>query len=168
MNKNEVKYRIEVAIQIFLKNDSYLISENLSERCITHKLATYIQTLFLDYNVDCEYNRNINEIKGLKLVKDELKSLGLLTKKELDEDENYFINRYVYPDIIIHKRGSNADNLCIIEVKKDNSELEYKKYDKLKLDAYTNDDSLKYSVGVFIEFFIREKKTNEMYKICLI
>ena len=94
--------------------------------------------------------------------------MGLLTKKELDEDENYFINRYVYPDIIIHKRGSNADNLCIIEVKKDNSELEYKKYDKLKLDAYTNDDSLKYSVGVFIEFFIREKKTNEMYKICLI
>ena len=44
------------------------------------------------YNVDCEYNRNGYGIKQVN-------------------------GKYVYPDFILHKRGSNEDNLLIIEFK---------------------------------------------------
>lgn len=41
-----------------------------------------------------------------------------LQKREIADMEIEFAERQVFPDIIIHRRGSNENNLCIIEVKK--------------------------------------------------
>lgn len=49
-------------------------------------------TSIAQYNVDCEYNRDGDD------------------SKQIDGDK-------VYPDFIVHRRGSNEDNLLIIEFK---------------------------------------------------
>ena len=58
----------------------------------------------------------------------------------------------MFPDIIIHKRGSNSNNLLAIEVKKSTSNISID-YDFMKLESYTESsdiNSLKYKYGVFI------------------
>lgn len=78
-------------------NDEYLISHKASERDLTFHFTTYFKdhmrtTSIAQYNVDCEYNRDGND------------------SKQIDGDK-------VYPDFIVHRRGSNEDNLLIIEFK---------------------------------------------------
>lgn len=51
-----------VSLLIF---DHYLLQMNLSERSITHKLAEHYQHLFHEWNVDCEYNRNLDGPKEI-------------------------------------------------------------------------------------------------------
>lgn len=73
---------------------------HVGERSIVFRFAHYLQNMieqdscFADYVLDCEYNRNGINAKTLPS----------------------FTNG-VYPDIIIHKRGSNDYNLLVIEVK---------------------------------------------------
>jgi hypothetical protein len=155
MKALEIKDRIGIALSIVLKNDAYLLQKDINERTIAHKLATYLQYTFPKYHVDCEYNGNVlrdNEKKYISLLKEELQTLGLLKPKEEIIDKE-IIERLVYPDIVIHKRGT-TENLCIIEIKKSTSKIP-SKYDELKLKCYTSSDNgngLKYNLGVFIKF----------------
>lgn len=155
MKDLEIKDRIEIALCIVLKNDTYLLQKDINERTIAHKLATYLQYTFPEYHVDCEYNGNVLRDNGKKyiiLLKDGLQRLGLLKQKEERIDKE-IIERLVYPDIIIHKRDT-SENLCIIEIKKSTSKIP-SKYDELKLKCYTSSDNgngLKYNLGVFIKF----------------
>lgn len=156
MDGLEIKERIERALSEVLNNDKYLLEEDINERTIAHKLATYLQSEFPGYNVDCEYNRNVMSEDGKKIIhalKPKLEELKPLTKKEKKID-NITIERLVYPDIIIHKRGTPENNLCIIEIKKSNISSDY---DKLKLECYTSGDyrnNLIYKLGIFIEFSV--------------
>ncbi|MGB2729105.1 MAG: hypothetical protein WBD09_11705 [Halobacteriota archaeon] len=155
MKALEIKDRIEIALCIVLKNDTYLLQKDINERTIAHKLATYLQYTFPEYHVDCEYNGNVLRDNGKKyiiLLKDGLQRLGLLKQKDERIDKE-IIERLVYPDIIIHKRDT-SENLCIIEIKKSTSKIP-SKYDELKLKCYTSSDNgngLKYNLGVFIKF----------------
>jgi|688.fasta_scaffold00232_34 hypothetical protein len=54
---------INRGLEILTSEDRHLLDNNLSERCITHKLGEHYQNIFPDWNVDCEYNRNLKEIK---------------------------------------------------------------------------------------------------------
>ncbi|RZD14205.1 MAG: hypothetical protein EVJ47_05925 [Candidatus Acidulodesulfobacterium ferriphilum] len=94
-----------------------MLKNNLNERSITHKLAEYIQKYFSDYNVDCEYNRmpNKRNNNGEAEAKFIPKELNLSVSKTRSNDDK---GTTVYPDIIIHKRGSNKSNLIVIEAKK--------------------------------------------------
>ncbi|PIB27892.1 hypothetical protein [Maribacter sp. 4G9] len=136
------------------KYDKWLIENDLSEQCITHKLAEHLQRNFLGYNVDCEYNGNIDSEGGKKrivAVKRNLKENNLIKRSEELSGQD-LINRAVFPDVIIHKRGSNENNLCIIEVKKSTNKSDFK-YDEIKLSAYTTDyygNDLKYKLGIFL------------------
>lgn len=56
---------IEKAITELIKSDEYLLKNNLNERTITHKLAEILQELLPEYNVDCEYNKNLKLPKTL-------------------------------------------------------------------------------------------------------
>src|SRR5438552_3902549 len=103
---NEVKHSVHNALTNLLQNDSLLLEHNASERSITHKLAEYLQKEFAGWNVDCEYNRNRGEIKRVPVPRDRVRGDDLESKT-------------VFPDIIIHKRGTDR-NLLVIEVKKSN------------------------------------------------
>lgn len=163
MEDKEIIDRVELGNKMLFTYDNWLLKHNLSEKCITHKLAEYLQQIFTDYNVDCEYNGNIendNELKKIWIVKHELEKKGLLKEKEMEDVDKEFAIRRVFPDIIIHKRGSNEYNLCIIEVKKSNSTVSFD-YDEIKLKAYTRGNfgnNLKYQLGIFIKLIIEKEK----------
>lgn len=56
---------IEAALRRFIKEDRHLSELDVNERSQTHKLAGYIQDLIPEYNVDCEYNKNLRMDKKL-------------------------------------------------------------------------------------------------------
>ena len=56
---------IIVALNTFFKNDSYLVKNNLHEVSLSHRIALYLDETFPNYNVDCEWNKNINNTKSI-------------------------------------------------------------------------------------------------------
>ena len=56
LTNDQVKERLETALKKLYVRDSYLLEHLAHERSITHKLGEYLQQLFPDYDVDCEYN----------------------------------------------------------------------------------------------------------------
>lgn len=146
MEWNEIKDRLDLAIEQFMANDAYLLQVDANERSLTHQLATYMKPLFAPYSVDCEYNRN-----GLdpKVILNEL-------LQKIDNDDTDAST--VYPDIIVHKRGSNDENLLVIEAKKSSSND-----DIIKLNAYMKDEHLSYQHAVFLRFSVK-KNVGVVYK----
>jgi len=138
-----IKQKIVEAYKKLLKYDFYLLKVAANERSIAHKFAEYIQTEFLDYNVDAEYNRTEAEPKKLEHVVDEL-------KKKLEEESIEYVSlddedaTTVFPDIIVHRRGTK-ENLLVIEAKKD---IKNDKIDSQKLLAYKTQLGYRYAYSV--------------------
>ena len=132
--EEEIKNRVNVAIGVLFKNDSFLLENNVHERSIAHKLAEYLQVQFLDWNVDCEYN-----LKGL--------NTKVLDGISQCSEEN--TSDRVFPDIVIHKRDTN-NNLVVVEIKANNQGNAYD-IENLKLFTSRNGD-YKYILGLFIKF----------------
>lgn len=128
------------AISEFLLKESFLFSENLNERTLTHKLAEYIQKYFQDYHVDCEYN-------SMMLGEEYITKRLNLNIENVNTDD--ITQKTVFPDIIIHKRGDNVDNLVVIEVKKKENNHS-KEFDLKKLEAFKRE--LNYTWAFYIEF----------------
>jgi hypothetical protein len=134
--------KVNLAIDKFLKSDSVLLEIDVNERTMTHKLAEYLQQEFQDYNVDCEYNRQINDTKMMPQPSIPRKRLNF--SKDTDA-------RTVYPDIIVHKRLGD-DNLLVIEAKKSSRE-DNGEWDKEKLKAFKG-EPFKYRMALFVNFHI--------------
>ncbi|MEZ8448322.1 hypothetical protein AB6C93_21015 [Vibrio splendidus] len=136
LNQNiDVGPQVINALQCFIENDSYLLRVNANERSLTHRIGMYLQAEFSNYHVDCEYNRDDHEPKELYIG----------TEDTDVYDDNAMT---VYPDIIVHRRGSNDHNLLVIEFKKTSSKVNSNK-DIVKLNAYKRD--LNYTHALFIE-----------------
>ncbi len=136
------------AVKDFSKNESFLLENELNERTITHKLAEYLQREYPEYNVDCEYNRMPDRVMDREYV---VKRLNLEVENTSSDDPN---GNTVFPDIIVHKRGTNKHNFLVIEVKKasnpatQNKNDDFKDFKKLK--AFTKE--LNYKYGIYLEF----------------
>lgn len=88
---------IKKSLDDLYQNDQDLLKRKVAERDLTGLFAHYFRnnmkdTAIAEYNVDCEYNRDGYGMKNID---------GTL----------------VYPDFILHKRGTNDSNLLIIEFK---------------------------------------------------
>lgn len=117
------------------------------ERAIAHRLAFYIecelraQCLVGDSSpivVDCEYNRHLGAVKSLaaeaeKRIKD---IVWKARRNSLEADDEGFYVFSIAPDIVVHQRRMDANNLLVVEVKK-RSNPETDKYDALKLELFT-------------------------------
>lgn len=158
MKHQEVISIVKESMRILEEQDEWLLKNDLSERSIAHRLAYYLQHFFDDYSVDCEYNGAMRQKgyarKKVYMLKIELHRAEMaLRKREEDFLEDRLIERSAYPDIIIHKRGHNDDNLCIIEIKKSTSDVGVE-YDEIKLRSYTtheSDDALRYKLGLLLQ-----------------
>ena len=131
----ELKAKVNYAIQQLRQEDRLLFCNDASERSITHKLAEYLQQIFHEYHVDCEYNRYKKDPKQL-------------------QTENTIGKHFVFPDIVIHERGKQSRNLLVIEAKRrqrrDNLVPEN---DRIKLQKFTTiNGAYKYDYGLFIAF----------------
>jgi len=134
----DVKRKVERAIENLRKNDSFLITNNTNERSINHKLAEYLQEKFKEWHVDCEYNRDGHSIKRRAIIENGIVKTNDITQKT------------VFPDIIVHRRDT-SENLLVIEMKKSNNRNIEDDIDKLK--EFTQ-DPLNYKFGFFICFNI--------------
>ena len=97
MDKKSIKTLIERALKELIGRDIDLIHRKVREECINHRLACYLEQFLseykcgIEYSVDLEYNKTIDENKNIKAIR---------------------------PDIIIHERETNANNLIVFEIKK--------------------------------------------------
>ena len=125
---------VKKALDILYEKDEHLIfnqplteqdnsesglGHHVGERAIVFRFAHYLQCLLSkdqllsSYDLDCEYNRNGASVKSLES----------------------FPNG-TYPDVIIHKRGSNDENLLVIEFKTYWNRNQYK--DQKKITEFTS------------------------------
>ena len=107
---------------------------------------------FPEYQVDCEYNLNCDSedfrkrIPDFKVRLDRL--VGPATKEVYGEEAEELPSLVsVYPDIIIHKRGTNENNLLVIELKKSTSRVPNEP-DLTKLRTYTKPDATDFHLSI--------------------
>ncbi len=145
----ELLHMLERSLTNLRVRDHHLLHVHASERCITHKLGEYLR-VYVDHQlkvqldaepriaVDCEYNRFGTQVHAKRLP---------LYSNLLVEGEPYYITN---PDIVIHHRGDQADNLLVVEVKTFfNDRPSAVLLDKLKLVGYLGDPTY-YPAGVFL------------------
>ena len=159
MKKEVFKQVLNWSLEKLFEKDALLVNRdyNINERSVSHKLAIYIeQYLFdnnLDFDVDVEYNRMYvtNNEDGI--------DVGNAVGKTINFEDHPQKERFVYPDIIIHKRNQNI-NIGIIEIKMawKNSR---KRLDYQKINEYLK--QLDYQYGVFIEINSTFNTTNIEY-----
>ena len=138
----EVQQRLQSALRTLARQDSYLLDHDLHERTITHKLAEYLQPLFPDWNVDCEYNRDGHAPKRVRHA----------ARQPPREDEG----SNVFPDIIIHQRGTNEHNILVLEAKKAHDlDQEVDERDRAKVEAFAID--LDYRCGALVVVYIEHE-----------
>lgn len=129
-----VESALDKALEQLLRSDGAILTMDVNERSISHRLALYLEPLFPGWNVDCEYNRN----------HDDPKRLNIRRRNILSDDTQATT---VFPDIIVHRRGTD-DNFVVIEMKKTTSQEE-DAYDLEKLDAFKK--QLRYQYAIFVK-----------------
>jgi len=134
--KEELERIVCACLEKLRKQDKFLLDININERTLTHKLAEYLQQNFSEFDVDCEYNRLEKSKKELELPSDRI-------------NWNDTEAKTVFPDIIIHKRGTQEKNILIIEVKKSNSSTDGA-FDQNKLMSFTI-EPINYEFGLFLK-----------------
>ena len=136
---------VKEAVKKCYTDDKTLIERNMEQASVA-RIFYYMQRKidisnrfkqFRENNLDCEYNRNMDAPKRLA--------------------ENETGKR---PDVILHKRMSNDDNLLILEFKNGINNLHQDNlinddYDKLR--AFTNlDGTYKYFLGMSVKLNVEE------------
>lgn len=145
---DEVKRAVNEALRRFYLNDRYLIDHDVHERSLTFRLGFYLQRIFSGWDVDCEYNRNRETLRHNKLLSCRCKFTPEFDCAHCTREAKTQCT--VFPDIIIHRRGTDC-NLLVIEAKKnpsDNSRDE----DVDKINAYREENTLHYRYGLFLNF----------------
>jgi hypothetical protein len=166
MDRESIILKIEKTLDKLYVKDWYLLKNKIHERTITHKIAEYLQEYFTEYDVDCEYDFDIDNHNGnlkkqfhdiatkeLNYRKNEINKLiqnELININDMNNLIEIFLRNF-YPDIIVHKRGTNRQNLLIIEAKKNNNT----EFDEKKLIANTrinlaSGSNLNYNLGCLI------------------
>lgn len=143
----EIQEKVLNSIKKLFDEDIFLLKADANERSISHKLAIYLQDEFTELknlSVDCEYNRDMDfDPKRM----DDWKSR---CAQEVESDDVHA--KTVYPDIIVHERGNNDNNLLVIEIKKSNNSDNG--CDKEKIKNFIKD--LNYDFGVFINIGVKD------------
>lgn len=136
-------------------------SPSAAERAIAHRLAYYFEEelrrtgILAEGNglsVDCEYNRHLRAQK--KLCSPNVYKRIVLRAGRKALPAAFKVGHFqfsVAPDIVLHERISDAQNLVIIEVKKE-SNRELREYDELKLTLFTTPqpDGFGYKLGIHV------------------
>jgi len=148
ITKEQIREAINDSLIKLYEKDSYLISHvidnginekysHVSERGIVFRFGIYLESIFSSHNesdittlsIDTEYNRDLNNQKIIAAVP-----------------------RGSYPDIIIHERGTNNNNILVVEFKPwweiNTNKIER---DRIKIRDYTHGNGdYCYSYGILI------------------
>ena len=139
---------LKEAIRQFNANETYLIKNDLSERCINSKFAMYVERVLADQeiegvDVDVEYNRGFNRS-------------GYLIKN--------LQGKRIFPDMVIHKREYDDEygflNLICVEMKKEKDRRGFET-DLERLRALTyGPNGFGFRIGAFV-VVVGNKRLND-------
>lgn len=156
-SRSELELLLKQCLCELLHRDELLLVNDVSERAIAHKLAEYLQKRIWWLDVDCEYNRDATrgprEPKAIwEYEKTALRDLEELVNSH-KEDKTVFdkLERIrVYPDIIVHRRGSNDKNLLVIELKKKPNKVDFDHEKLLAFTSQTGPNAYRFTLGVLV------------------
>lgn len=134
--EDEVHSAVSAAIATLCTGDRHLLDANVSERSMSHMLAVHLISRFPGYEIDCEYNRDGFDVKKL-----------MLSGRSVTDDQLDAVT--VFPDIIVHKRGRQDQNLLVLEMKKASSAVNHD-YDIEKLNAFKSELKYRFAAHVVI------------------
>jgi hypothetical protein len=135
MDPSEVAKLVELAVGQLIQEQAELLDLDVTERALSHHLANYLAALLpAGYDVDVEYNRHGESPKRLQLPVREAADMELRSTT-------------VFPDILVHKRNTDDDNLLVLELKKPGESLAY---DELKLRAFREQLGYSYTAHVIL------------------
>lgn len=132
MDKGEIEHKLNEALRLFFQQDGDLLERDAAERTMGASLAAKMAPFFSQYNVDVEYN-----LHGLDPKMVELPAICRGGGR-----------RRIIPDIVVHRRGHDGENLLAVEIKKETNR-ESRSCDLAKLEAMRRE--LNYGAGVLIE-----------------
>jgi hypothetical protein len=132
MDRERVESRLKEALVELRQRDEFLLASGAAERSVVAKLACYLVPRFPTYDVDVEYNRH-----------------GLVPKR-LNLPPGWAEDgvQLIVPDLIIHRRGHDRDNLLVAEVKK-SMNVTLRDHDRAKIRELMERFSYRY--GVLLE-----------------
>lgn len=141
---NDLQGMIDSALRQLYVNDDYLIKIAVNERAVVFRFGVYFYEIlksssFSGFNLDAEYNKNLNDPKRM---------------------ENF--PKGIIPDILLHKRNENNHNILAIEFKGYWNGKNREK-DHLKIKEFTNqtsNDPYRYGLGAVIEI---EKTVSDIF-----
>jgi len=123
---------VNYALDTLYENDAELIQQKVHERSIVFRFGLYFNDLlkksqdFKKYDLDFDYNRSIED-----------------TKRTRSRPEG------IYPDLILHKRGSNDRNVLALEFKTHWNSDSSDDIDKLK-ELTSSDQQYRFQLGISI------------------
>lgn len=144
---DEAKEIINYALTQFYSQDQALvqypdIKKAVSENCMLFRIGWYMHEHIRNYsrfdslNIDCQYNRNFGHPKSM--FKPTLSGIEAKVKDPI-------------PDLLFHQRGSNDNNLFLVELKKGKPSEQELANDVEKLCYFTNKAyEYKYAYGFSI------------------
>ena len=119
------------ALDRLIQDDIQLLDLKLCERALQFKIAHYMaqeQIIRKPLTLDCEYNRHFGDEKKLRLF-----------------DNPRATN--VFPDILIHERNSDVNNIVALEIKRPGQSLAR---DQEKLRAFSAQLGYRYTGHIII------------------
>lgn len=164
LKNSEIKHKLHSALQRLLRDDCFLLVYDVHEQAITHRIAVYLESMFPDHHVDCEYNNDLDSKSGRK----QIRYLN-------DEDASM-----VRPDILVHHRGLNGKhhNILIVEVKKSTCTKIDLNPDIDKLSEFTSQNNhFCYQCGALVKLGVKDNtgivkiiwfengSSNDIYKL---
>lgn len=150
--RNKLREDILAALNRVYTEDAELLSDKIDvcERSLMHRFTHYFME-YVESGRDAFY-------EGLHVD-------GEYNRQGRDGCPKLRCGRPIYPDVIVHTRGDNRRNLCVIEFKKANNEASLEaqgfKNDVEKLEFLTGEEcDFRYDWGVHV-FFIASSMPNE-------
>ncbi len=130
---DELFFCIDNSLREVYLNHYYLIEKKVHERSIVFWFGIYFyqclqKTIYKECDLDFEYNKNLDNVKRTET----------------------FLNG-TYPDLILHKRGTNEDNILVLEFKPWWNNNSSRDIEKLK-DFLNQDGEYRYKFGAFVRF----------------
>lgn len=143
MEWQEVLGEVNSAIDRVWIDDADLFRIAVHERTIAHRLALQLEGRFGELSVDCEYNKAERDTKMVRSP--QLRALLMTASQNPDVR--------VFPDIVIHSRGTSSSNLLALELKlvREGDPLDFAdEIDDVKLETYLSPSGLGYEYAAAV------------------
>lgn len=147
-NWKHLKHSLHAAISSVYERDQNLLNRDANERTLSFRLAHYLISSFPEHNIDCEYNRHGDDVKRLPRI----------TTTDTGDTKG----KTIFPDLIIHERGTDDNNYAVIEIKKEGNADTERDIEKLQSLTAANLGYF-YAYGIHLTFGIKSIKDAAVY-----